>query len=302
VTVCIAARSQGGLVLASDRMLTAGDIQFEPPTSKMTLLTSSIALMASGDSSFHVEVMTNVNRVMQDRIKAEPNNWWTVDDVVDLYVRFRNSAKRRRAEASILAPLGLDSQSFLASQNSLESQMVERITVDLINYEVPNVEVIVAGVDQDSQGVHPHIYSIYDGAIRCDDIVGFAAIGSGSRHAETQFMLAGHGWNAELPPTLMLTYSAKKNSESAPGVGRQTDMLVIGPNLGQSIFLAQPAMGKLDAEYRKAKVREQGAQKRANDEIKRYVEELGKEAAVPQDQPPKAESGEASTDGATGTA
>ena len=46
VTVCIAARSQGNLVLASDRMLTAGDIQFEPPTSKMALLTSSIALMA----------------------------------------------------------------------------------------------------------------------------------------------------------------------------------------------------------------------------------------------------------------
>jgi hypothetical protein len=43
MTVCIAARSNGPLLLASDRMLTAGDIQFEPPVRKLHMLTSSIA-------------------------------------------------------------------------------------------------------------------------------------------------------------------------------------------------------------------------------------------------------------------
>jgi hypothetical protein len=38
------------IVLALDRMITAGDIQFEPPTGKITALTSSIAIMASGDN------------------------------------------------------------------------------------------------------------------------------------------------------------------------------------------------------------------------------------------------------------
>lgn len=114
----------------------------------------------------------------------------------------------------------------------MNSQIVEAISRDLISFEVPSVALIVAGIDRDNHGFHPHIYSIYDGEIRCDDVVGFSAVGSGSRHAETIFMLAGHGWNSELPETLMLSYSAKKNSESALGVGRETDMFVIGPNLG----------------------------------------------------------------------
>jgi hypothetical protein len=75
VTVCIAARSQGILVLASDRMLTAGDIQFEPTNGKIVALTSSIAMMASGDNAFHTEIMVRVNRAMHDRIAAEPDNW-----------------------------------------------------------------------------------------------------------------------------------------------------------------------------------------------------------------------------------
>jgi hypothetical protein len=149
-------------------------------------------------------------------IAAEPDNWWMVEDVVDLYIRFRSEAKRKRAEAAILAPLGLDSHSFLANQNSMNSQIVEAISRDLISFEVPSVALIVAGIARDNHGIHPHIYSIYDGEIRCDDVVGFSSVGSGSRHAETIFMLAGHGWNSELPETLMLSYSAKKNLRALP--------------------------------------------------------------------------------------
>ena len=45
VTVCIAARSGPNLIGASDRMLTSGDIQFEPTlTSKLTQITTSLAV------------------------------------------------------------------------------------------------------------------------------------------------------------------------------------------------------------------------------------------------------------------
>jgi hypothetical protein len=299
VTVCIAARSMGMLVLASDRMLTAGDIQFEPPTEKITLLTSSIATMVSGDSSFYTEIITEVFRVMSERMKAEPNNWWAVKDVVDLYISFRNEAKRKRAQAAILAPLGLDSASFLANQKSMDSGLVDAIARDLISFEVPTISTIFAGIDHDSNGIHPHIYTVYDGDMRCDDVVGFSAVGSGSHHAEAFFMLSRHSWKSPIPETLLLTYSAKKNSEVAPGVGKETDMFVIGPGLGQAISLSAEIISKLDGEYRKAKERERKAQRKANEEVKRYVEELGKEAATPQDQPPRPEAGEAVTEGAT---
>jgi hypothetical protein len=45
----------------SDRMLTAGDVQFQPPSSKIWALTNSITMMAAGDigtqSEIHTEVM-----------------------------------------------------------------------------------------------------------------------------------------------------------------------------------------------------------------------------------------------------
>jgi hypothetical protein len=55
-------------------------------------------------------------------------------------------------------------------------------------------------------------------------------------------------------------------------------------------------MSKLEAEYQKAKTREKKAMKRANEEVKRYVEELGKEAAAPQAQPPTTQGEEATAD------
>jgi hypothetical protein len=42
-------------------------------------------------------------------------------------------------------------------------------------------------------------------------------------------MLAGHSPFSSSPETLLLTYLAKKRSEIAPGVGKGTDMFIIGP-------------------------------------------------------------------------
>ncbi|MBV9732655.1 MAG: hypothetical protein JO275_07735, partial [Verrucomicrobia bacterium] len=114
VTVCVAAISQDstgqGLMMtgASDRMLTAGDIEFEPEQSKIQPLTTSIALMLAGDSAIQREIVQSVFFDVVARIKSEPKNWWKVSDVAELYVRYFNEAKLRRAETEILAPLGLN--------------------------------------------------------------------------------------------------------------------------------------------------------------------------------------------------
>ena len=57
LTACIAIRSHSAVFMVSDRMLASGDIQFEPPAEKIMFLTNSIAVMASGDSAFHHEIM-----------------------------------------------------------------------------------------------------------------------------------------------------------------------------------------------------------------------------------------------------
>lgn len=275
MTVCIATRSHSAVFLISDRMITSGDIQFEA-VEKIMFLTSSIAVMGSGDSAFHHEIMKDVTKAVIERVRIDPDNWWFVRDVVDLYVRARSAAKLRRAEAAILSPLNLDRDSFLEKQKMMDPELVASISRDLINFEVPSVTAIVAGLDRlmGQDGPNTHIYTIFDGDISCDDIIGFRAIGSGGRHAESYIMLNRHTWNTDASDALLTTYCAKKNAEIAPGVGIETDMFMIGPNVGQNSRMANNVITKLDQEYRKLKRKQTKSISDAKAELKRYVDNL----------------------------
>ena len=84
VTVCIAARSTGGMIFrASDRMLTSGDIQFEPPSQKVLYLTSAIMAMTSGDAAFQSEILQGVRTDMAELLKGA-TEWIKVGVVADL--------------------------------------------------------------------------------------------------------------------------------------------------------------------------------------------------------------------------
>jgi hypothetical protein len=191
----------------------------------------------------------------------------------------RSLAKLRRAEASILFPLGLDRNSFLVSQQVMDKDLVDKISRNLINFDTPNVSVIIAGLDTyQTNNVHAHIYTLHNDYVTCDDVVGFSAIGSGSRHAESQLMLARHAWNSETPETILLAYCAKKNAEIAPGVGVGTDMFMIGPGLGSGSIMNPEIMAKLEVEYQKIKRRQSRIQQEANKEMTRYVDDVVKKA------------------------
>ena len=289
VTVCIAARCFGAVFLLSDRMITAGDIQFEPTVSKISFLTSSIAVMGAGDSAFHAEVVSGVMKEVHEKVTADPNDWLNVKDIVDLYIQHRTETKLKRSEAAILAPLGLDRHSFLKEQKDMNSNLVENIARDLINYEIPNNDVIIAGIDNYINEPSSHIYSIFNEYVSCDDSIGFRAIGSGSRHAESHFMLARHAWNASTSDTLLVAYSAKRNAEIAPGVGSETDMVMIGPPLGSYRWLAPPLIEKLEEEYQKMKNSIAITQRDANAEVQRYVESLSKTPPTAQADAPATE-------------
>jgi hypothetical protein len=94
LTVCIAIRSLSTIFLISDRMITSGDIQFEPPNEKIIFLTSC---------------------------------WWLVKDIVDVDIDARNAAKLKRAEAAILSPLGLSRNTFLENKKAMDSGLVASI-------------------------------------------------------------------------------------------------------------------------------------------------------------------------------
>jgi hypothetical protein len=283
VTVCIAAICENGVIIgAADRMLSSGDIQFEPTAntypSKVIPLTRSIVAMTAGDAGLQTEILHEVHQVVNARVMSQPDNWWNVKDAVDVYVNFYNFFKLKRARERVLAPLGLDEKTFVSKQQTMSKEFVTQITQEMINFEMPPVATIITGVDN----FGAHIYAIHDNQILCCDAIGFASIGIGARHAESQFMLRGHTRLTPMPETALLTYSAKKKSEVAPGVGKGTDMFAIGPNLGSfgMIFpdgiLAQAEFDSIQDEVNK---KIDDVIITANQRIDKYVRKAFEEAA-----------------------
>jgi hypothetical protein len=275
MTVCIAARAGNIVVGVSDRMLTSGDIQFEPSAGTKTyFLTNSMFVMTAGDAALQAEIILMVLQEITDRIAKDPNNWWKVSEAADLYVKYYNVIRNKRAENAVLSPLNLDGQSFLANQGTMSSNLVERLARELINFEMPNASAIFAGLDP----AGCHIYTVHNNEANCVNNVGFAAIGIGDRHASSQLMFARHAWNAPFPETLMLTYYAKKKAEVAPGVGVGTDMVMVGPVLGSLMQIGDHVIKKLDEEYDRIIRSESSAFARAKGRMRGYVEDLTNKA------------------------
>jgi hypothetical protein len=278
VTVCVAAIANNNTVFgASDRMLTAGDIQFEPIQPKILSLSNSICAMTAGDSSLQAEILQMVFADMGERIRREPANWWRVKDVAGLYSRHYDEARLKRSERTILSPLGLSHASFTQNQQTMSESLVRMLATELINFSLPPVATIFAGVD--TTGIH--LYVVEGGDVSCMDTVGFAAIGAGRWHANSQFMFAQHDRTKPGPETLLLTYHAKKRAEVAPGVGAGTDMFIMGPQLGSHTPIPPDAIADLEKMYKARLGRERRASTRANQEVNQYVENLSRAQTPP---------------------
>jgi ATP-dependent protease HslVU (ClpYQ) peptidase subunit len=204
MTVCIAARcGEGAIFVAADRLVTVGDMEMEHPVEKVMNLPQSIMILPSDDdAAFHAQILLDVYTTAKQRVEADPKRRLTVQEILDLYIETRQAHKMRRAERDILKPLGLYQSNYLAQQKSLDPDLVKQIAVDLINYKIPHLTVIVVVIDPTGS----HIF-IADTQY---DSIGYAAIGAGGRHANAQFLMAGHTWHTPLPEALWNTYLAKK--------------------------------------------------------------------------------------------
>jgi hypothetical protein len=251
-------------------MLTAGDVQFEPQQSKIRQLTSSIVAMIAGDSSMQEEILQNVQKDITKKIEEEPSKWVSVSDVTEFYRVRCNEARNKRSENSILAPLGLTHSTFLSQQALMNGDLIVKLATELINFRPPDVEAIITGID--STGAH--IYVVRNSNVACQDGVGFAAIGAGYWHANSQFMFSGHTRSHPLPETLLLAYSAKRRAEVAPGVGREgTDMFFI-PNLGGYSPIGDHVLKELSVIYKSERKKETAIEKQSRERINEYVEKI----------------------------
>jgi hypothetical protein len=313
LTVCIAAICESSIIYAAvDRMMTSGDVEFEPdldsipkyefPTPlkhqantnpKIVPITNSITAMTAGDSGLQTEITQQLYHTVRKRIESDPQRLVLVKEVVDDYVEIYNKTKMNRLRNSVFAPFGLTEDTFFSKQSQMSKEFVAEITKQIREFEtyfinMHGVDTIFVGIDDSFLGaVGPHIYTVVkssngDGVICCDS-VGFAAVGSGARHAESQFMLARHSRYASLPDTVLLTYLAKKRSEVAPGVGKGTDMFTIGPIPGSFAMLDMVEdfdLGKIDSIYKSIENGQSKVLRKAKEKSHKYIDDFIKGRVV----------------------
>jgi 20S proteasome alpha/beta subunit len=230
VTVCIAAlfRWNYGTLAASkyetaalvltDRMITAGDVQYEPQQTKVAQITPRIVLVIAGDYSLHSQAIKATMQHFQSNANASPKN------VATYYGTQIQTIKAREAESLYLAPLGLNSDTFLAQQREMAEHLATTLTEQMQSYRGEDVEALIIG----SGGDYVQLYGVdTKGIVSCFDDVGFAAIGSGAWHARSRLMQARYTNTQRFSRIAALTYAAKKTAELAPGVGAHTDITLV---------------------------------------------------------------------------
>jgi hypothetical protein len=281
VTICVTAICSDGHIIygASDRMLTAGDIQFEPQQSKIWSITNSIIIQVAGDASIHSDIIKKVNADVGKRIQENPADWWNIKDVAELYRHYYEELQGKRAEHDILAPLLLDQDTWFTKQKDMDAELVKDIAARLSSYELSPTAAIISGVDYTGA----HIYVADGGILRCQDNVGFAAIGAGQWHANSHLMFAGHNPHKEIPETLWNVFSAKKRAQIAPGCGQGTDMFTIGPLLGSYAVISPDILGDLEKIYQEEQGRQRKATENAKRAVKEYIDGLAKQVAKTQE-------------------
>lgn len=238
VTVCIAAlfnwnysppgeppKDIGKAALvASDRMITTGNVQYEPNQSKFSRIADNAIILISGDYSIHSEALKDTHAQLKGDQTRAPK------DIAIIYGRAIQAIKRRQAEDIYLAPLGLNTDSFLGQQKEFSIELTNAIIQNLQSFEGEEVDAIVIGSSILSGGPNAvtqiHLVDT-KGRVSCEDDVGFAAIGIGAWHARSRLMQAGYTSNFSFAQSLAAIYGAKKSSEISPGVGVYTDFQLV---------------------------------------------------------------------------
>ena len=228
MTVGIAAICDSGkcIVLAADRMFTSSTlVEFETLERKLEQLSPTCAVLQSfGDTSTVSEIIGPVRLQI-----LEPHDL-SVSVIADLIKSSYVKARLQRLEERIVVPTlgpdyvrhretGINLPDYLKNQQiAFQALMVRMEQHDL------SVQLLVAGVDRSGA----HLFQILNPGV-CQDLdkLGYAAIGSGQHHALVCLQLAKQTRQTDLLTTMSDVYNAKRVSEVAPGVGKETDMAII---------------------------------------------------------------------------
>lgn len=205
-------------LVAADRMVTlAGFMEFEHANPKMAHVSPYAVVLIAGDTLLGTRLATDVCATMAG---TNPPLAAIASALSQHYAATRQTVM----EEQLLKPRGLDLGSYYGRHATLNSQITMMLDQRLSEFNL-GVELLLTGIDSDGA----HIYSIHNpgGPELQHDVIGYGAIGSGAIHANQSMIGFGHHATVPFRDALYRTYAAKRRAEVAPGVGRDTDLIVI---------------------------------------------------------------------------
>ena len=243
MTICIAAICESGksVVVASDRMITAGflALEYEHPRPKLDRLSPCIVGLTAGDALIVTELFGRCRGRIEEL--QSPAVAKVAEVVKDQFIDLR----KRQVEELYLLPRGLTLDEFYREGyiKRLPDQLAFTLDSDMWKQGL-NLDVIIAGVDDTGA----HIYGIDDpGTVDCYDRIAYYAVGSGLTHALLTLAANQHCEERSINETVFLVFEAKKKAELAPGVGSATEIGIV--TTGKLVELSDQDKGLLQEIY-----------------------------------------------------
>jgi len=222
ITVCIAALCNGtkDVVVASDRMITATypPIEFEHGIPKIEEICPYCVVLTAGDALAHADLCRLVRGNVS--ILSRPRVQQITEEIKQAYV----AQRLKTIEERYLSTRGWKLNDFYEEHiRKIPTDLAIAIDNQIATYDY-GLSIIVAGADSDEA----HVYGIrHPGDVDCYDAIGYHAIGIGAMHAVSNLVANGYLPAVTVKMSVYMVYEAKKNAENAPGVGNQTDIMII---------------------------------------------------------------------------
>jgi hypothetical protein len=240
MTVCIVSRCTSGekrtayFVNVCDSMITLPDMSAD------ALAVKSFSIGENWLSVFSANDMSAVNAVAN--VAKQEGGLLKFPQVVGLFQSAFRAELLAKAEASILAPLSISMAEFRKDGlANFGPEIFSRLFYQIEQLSL-DATFLVHGFDEEV----PHVFSIQGrGEVSYYDQPGFWAIGSGQTIAlGSLFSCAPSPVYFELGDLLYLLCRAKFSAESAPGVGRSTNAVILRSD-GERFFVFNTELERL---------------------------------------------------------
>jgi 20S proteasome alpha/beta subunit len=229
--------------------------EFEHDVPKVTAISDKVVMLMAGDA-------VRGSRLVRELRRGIPAGPSTVEQIASVAALMYAQHRQQQLETELFIPRGITMQQYYGSMQQMLPQLVGAIDQYMVGFNY-GAEFLLAGVDDG--GAHLFVLGNPGGSASDLEMVGFHAIGSGFLHALQSMIGFAHTPHRTVHETVFAVYASKRRAEVAPGVGKETDLLIIQPN--GMVHLAGPALAQLETLY-------QQTQQPVSAEIRQQVEAL----------------------------